>query len=35
MIKYLLGLLVLLEISDGLLTHLLITNGLAWEGHGG
>ena len=33
MIKYLLGLLVLLEISDGLLTHFLITNGLAWEGN--
>ena len=33
MIKYLLGLLVLFGIADGLLTHFLITNGLAWEGN--
>ncbi len=31
MIKYVLGLLVLFEITDGLLTHFLITKGLAWE----
>jgi hypothetical protein len=31
--KYLLGLLILFNISDGVLTHFLITNGLAHEGN--
>ena len=31
--KYLLGLLVLFVIADGLLTHFLITNGIAREGN--
>ena len=31
--KYLLGLLILFEISDGVLTHFLVINGLAREGN--
>ncbi len=31
--KRLLGLLILLVISDGLLTHFLVTDGRAWEGN--
>ena len=31
--KYLLGLLITFEILDGVLTHFLITNGLAREGN--
>ena len=31
--KYLLGLLIFFEISDGVLTHFLVSNGLAREGN--
>ena len=32
-VKYLLGLLIIFEIADGLLTHFLITGGIAREGN--